>query len=105
MADVIALESTLMGMEANYEINRYSDASTKFTDWNDLDGSYNAHAAERSFETVESIYREMFGEFYWESPTPVPPSTQAPAPSGASLFTFTTASSFVLLAVAYFLSM
>jgi len=111
MADVIALESTLMGMEANYEINRYSDASTKFTDWNDLDGSYNAHAAERSFETVESIYREMFGEFYWEippqteSPTPVPPSTQAPAPSGASLSTVTTASSCALLAVAYFLSM
>ena len=111
MADVIKLESTLMGMEANYEINRYSDASTKFTDWNDLDGSYNAIAAGRSFENVESIYREMFGEFYWEippqteSPTPAPPSTQAPAPSGASLSTVTTASSCVLLAVAYFLSM
>jgi len=111
MSDVIKLESTLMGMDANYEINRYSDASTKFTDWNNLDGSYNAIAAGRSFETVESIYREMFGEFYWEippqteSPTPAPPSTQAPAPSGASLSTVTTASSCVLLAVAYFLSM
>jgi len=105
MADVIKLESMLMGMDANYEINRYSDASANFTDWNDLDGSYNAHAAERSFETVESIYREMFGEFYWEIPPQTESPTPVPAPSGASLFTFTTASSFVLLAVAYFLSM
>jgi len=106
MSEVVALESMLMGMDANYELNRYSGASANFPDWNDP--SYNPYAAERSFEAIESIYREMFGEFPFESQTPTTapapmPSTlsQTFAPSGARDVKVTTASSFVLLAVVY----
>lgn len=106
MSAIVELENMLIGMDANYEINRYSGASTMFTNWND-DESYNQYAAGRSFGTVESIYRELFGEFATEAPAPsdapaplpgsMPP---APAPSGARGFEVMTASSCAVLAVA-----
>jgi len=112
MSSIVELESMLIGMDANYEINRYSGASTMFTNWIDPDESYNQYAAGRSFGTVESIYREMFGEFpktipsQTEAPVPVP-SSMPPTyvPSGGKGFEVMTASSFTVLATAVMLLM
>ena len=126
MADVITLENTLIGMDANYELNRYSDAQGNFADWNPSNNpNENYYAAARSFESIETIYLQMFGDFpvvtdaspppaEAPAPVPAPAETQAPAPvpstatqspvSGASVSTVTTASSCLLLVVAYILS-
>jgi len=121
MSTIVELEGMLMGMDANYEINRYSNASANFPNWHDE--SFNQYAGGRSFETIESIYREMFGEFpndipsQTEAPTPVPsfmfptfapsstmPPTSAPS-SGARGFEVMTASSCAILAVVIMLLM
>lgn len=60
ISDIITLENSLIAMDVDYELNRYSDSRGNFTNWNGPD--YNPYAARRSFEAVESVYREMFGE-------------------------------------------
>ena len=98
ISDIITLENSLIAMDVNYELNRYSGAGGNFTNWNGPD--YNPYAAGRSFEAVESVYREKFGEFsivhvpsdYWTRPDDM---SAARVPSAAA------ASSCLLLVVAY----
>lgn len=61
MSDVIALEKTLIGMDANYEISRFSDTQQSFTDWNDDQGRYSPRASVRSMDQLASVLREVFG--------------------------------------------
>ena len=77
MADVIKLENALMEMDANYEISRYSDTKGGFTNWNH---NYNADSAGRSFEALESIYREVFGAFPVDVET-TPPIEESKPPT------------------------
>jgi hypothetical protein len=102
MADVIKLENALMEMNANYEISRYSDTSGGFTNWNHHD--YNADSAGRSFEALESIYREVFGAFPVDfETTPLieePKSPTSPPTSGARAPAAVTITSYVCLLLA-----
>jgi hypothetical protein len=60
MNDVTKLETTLIGIGANYELTRFSDAKGEFTDFGS--DSYNPRATASSFEQVESLLREVFAE-------------------------------------------
>jgi len=60
MSDIIKLEETLIGMGANYEISRYSHTHQSFTNWNNDQGQYSPRASARSFDQLESVFREVF---------------------------------------------
>jgi hypothetical protein len=52
-------ETMLIGMEANYELTRFSDAYGNFTD---LESSYKSLGTVRSFNQFESLLLEVFTE-------------------------------------------
>lgn len=60
MSDVTKLETILIGIGANYELTRFSDAKGEFTNFGS--DAYNPRATARSFEQVESLLLEVFAE-------------------------------------------
>ena len=64
MSDIVELEQMLIGMEANYEISRYSGTQQAFTNWNDSEDRYNSRSSARSLEAGRSVFKEMFGQLY-----------------------------------------
>jgi dienelactone hydrolase len=72
MTNVLAVEQTLIGMNANYEILRFAHTSGSFTTWGST--SYNHHSSLRSMVQWESILSEIFPPLVVISSTPPSPS-------------------------------
>lgn len=58
MSDIISLEKVLIGVGADYELSRFSDAQGDFTNWNS--STYDPRATARSFDQLESMLFSAF---------------------------------------------
>jgi hypothetical protein len=101
MTNVLAVEQTLIGMNANYEILRFSNTSGSFTTWGST--SYNHHASIRSKVQWESVLLELFPPLFDISTTPSPSVTELSIDDDSSKSTLTCGTSIFLLVVSYLL--
>ena len=68
MTNVLVVEQTLIALNANHEISRFSHTSGSFTTWGST--AYNQHSSIRSKDQWKSVLSEVFQPFVISTPPP-----------------------------------
>jgi hypothetical protein len=98
MTNVLVVEKTLIGMNANYEILRFAHTSGSFTTWGST--SYNHHASIRSMVQWKSILSEIFPPLF-DISSPPPSVTEPSIDDDSSKSTLTCGTSILVGSVIF----